>query len=85
MPSLPLQKREYLTVKLRIRSDNEIFYRHCNDLEKWPMERGYKKIMIKKQILSASKHSKIDLLQKEKKQISDRKLTVILLPRFSKC
>ena len=32
----------------RIYSDNENFYRRCNDLEKWFMEKGYKKKKNKK-------------------------------------
>ena len=55
-------------------SDNETFDRHCNDLEKWLMERGYNEKMIK-QILSAREHSRNDPLEKEKQQISERKLT----------
>ena len=39
------------------------------------MERGYNKKMIRKQILSAREHSRNDLLEKEKQQMSERKLT----------
>ena len=56
-------------------SDNETFDRSCNDLEKWLMERGYNEKMIRKQILSAREHSRNDLLEKQKQQISERKLT----------
>ena len=59
----------------RICSDNETFDRRCNDLEKWLMERGYNEKMIRKQILSAREHSRNDLLEKEKQQMSERKLT----------
>ena len=59
----------------RICSDNETFDRRCNDLEKWLMERGYNEKMIRKQILSAREHSRNDLLEKEKQQLSERKLT----------
>ena len=68
----------------RICSDNETFDRRCNDLEKWLMERGYNEKMIRKQILSAREHSRNDLLEKEKQQLSERKLTFNLLPSFSK-
>ena len=51
----------------RICSNNETFDRHCNDLEKWLMERGYNEKMIRKQILRAREHSRNDLLEKEKK------------------
>ena len=39
------------------------------------MERGYNEKMIRKQILSAREHSRNDLLEKQKQQISERKLT----------
>ena len=39
------------------------------------MERGYNEKMIRKQILSAREHSRNDLLEKEKQQMSERKLT----------
>ena len=59
----------------RICSDNETFDRRCNDLEKWLMERGYNEKMIRTQILSAREHSRNDLLEKEKQQMSERKRT----------
>ena len=58
----------------RICSDNETFDRDCNDLEKWLMERGYNEKMIRKQILSARDHSRNDILEKEKQQMSEKKL-----------
>ena len=54
-------------------SDNETFDKRCNDSEKWLMERGYNEKMIRKQILSAREHSRNDLLEKEKQQLSERK------------
>ena len=39
------------------------------------MGRGYNEKMIRKQILSAREHSRNDLLEKEKQQMSERKLT----------
>ena len=59
----------------RICSDNENFDRLCNHLRKWLIERGYKKKVIRKQILSAWEHSRNDLLEREKLQISEKKLT----------
>ena len=59
----------------RICSDNETFGRCCNDLEKWLIERGYNEKMIRKQILSAREHSRNDLVEKEKQQMSEKKLT----------
>ena len=48
------------------------------------MERGYNEKMIRKQILSAREHSRNDLLEKEKHQMSKRKLTfnIIDYPAF---
>ena len=43
----------------RICSDNEIFDRRCNDLEKWLMERGYNEKLIRKQIFSARDYSEM--------------------------
>ena len=59
----------------RICSDNESFDKRCNDLEGWLMERGYNGKMIMQQILRARKHSRKDLLKKEKTETSDPKLT----------
>ena len=39
------------------------------------MERGYSEKMIRKQILAARERSRNDLLQREKQQISQQKLT----------
>ena len=39
------------------------------------MERGYNEKMIRKQILSAREHSRNDLLEREKQQICEQKLT----------
>ena len=59
----------------RICSDNGTFDRRCNDLEKWLMERGYNEKMIRKQILSAGEYSRNYLLEKEKQQMPEKKLT----------
>ena len=50
------------------------------------MERGYNEKMIRKQILSAREYSRNDLLEKEKQQMSEKKITlnITYLPRFSK-
>ena len=56
----------------RICSDNETF---DNDLEKRLIERAYNEKMIRKQILSAREHSRNDILEKEKQQMSEKKLT----------
>ena len=39
------------------------------------MERGYNEKMIRKQILRAREHSRNDLLEREKPQVSEQKLT----------
>ena len=59
----------------KICSDNTNFDKRCNDLEKWLMERGYNEKMIRKQILRAGEHSRNDLLEREKQQMSEQKLT----------
>ena len=48
------------------------------------MERGYNEKMIKKQILRASEHSRKDLLEREKTETSESKLTfnIIYYPVF---
>ena len=58
----------------RICYNNETFDQHCNDLEKWLMERGYNEKMIRKLILGPREHSRNDLSEKEKQQISEKKL-----------
>ena len=59
----------------RICSDNETFDRRCNDLEKWFMEIGYNEKMMRNQILNAREHSRNDILEKEKQQMPEKKLT----------
>ena len=59
----------------RICSDIGTFDRRCNDLEKWLMKRGYNEKMIRKQILSTRGYSRNDLLEKEKQQMPEKKLT----------
>ena len=43
------------------------------------MEKGYNKKMIQKQILRAGEHSRNDLLEREKQQISEQKLMFIII------
>ena len=59
----------------RICSDYESFDKRCNDLEGWLMEREYNGKMIRKQILRAQEHSRNDLLEREKAETSEPKLT----------
>ena len=54
-------------------SDNENFDKRCNDLEKWLTERGYNEKIIRKQI--SREHSRNDLREREKPQMSEQKLT----------
>ena len=51
------------------------FDKRCNDLKKLPMERGYNKEMIRKQILRDREHSRNDLLEREKQQMPEQKLS----------
>ena len=68
----------------RICSDNDTFDTLCNELEKSLMERGYNEKIIKKQILSAREYSRNDLLEKDKQQMPEKKLTfnVTYYPAF---
>ena len=59
----------------RICSDNESFDKRCNDLEGLLMERGYNGKMIRMQILRAREHTRKDLLEREKTETSEPKLT----------
>ena len=59
----------------RICSDKESFDKRCNDLEGWLMERGYNGKMIRKQILRSREHSRKDLLESEKTETFEPKLT----------
>ena len=59
----------------RICSDTESFHKRCNNLEGWLMERGYNGKMIRKQILRARKHSRRDLLEREKAKTFEPRLT----------
>ena len=56
-------------------SDNENFDKHCNNFKKRIMERGYNEKMIRNQILRVRKHSRKDLVEREKPQMSEQKLT----------
>ena len=53
-------------------------------MEKWLIERGYNKKMISNQILRAQEHSRNDLLEIEKPQISAQKqtFTITYYPAF---
>ena len=59
----------------RICSDNTNFDQRCNDLEKCLIERGYNEKIIRNKILRAREHSRNDLLEIEKQQMSEQKLT----------
>ena len=59
----------------RICSDNGCFDKCCDDLEGWLMERGYNGKMIRKQILRVQEHSRKNLLEREKTETSEPKLT----------
>ena len=71
----PTSSDPYQAVRLhRICSNNTNFDKR-NDLEKWLMERGYNEKMVRNQILRAREHSRNDLLEREKQQMSEQKLT----------
>ena len=60
----------------RVCSDYENFDKSCNDLENWLMERGYNKKMIRKQMLRTQEHWRNDLLEREKPQMCEQKITL---------
>ena len=70
----------------RICLDNTNIDKCWNELEKSLMERCYNKKMIHKQILRAREHSRNDLLEREKQQMSNQKLTfnITYYPAFQK-
>ena len=51
------------------------FDKRCNDLERYLLERGYSSKLLRKEILRARKIPRNDLLDKEKSQGNDSKLT----------
>ena len=59
----------------RICSDNKKFDKRCNDLEKWPMERGYRERMVRMQILKTRDESRDSLLERQNTRTSESKLT----------
>ena len=48
---------------------------HCNNLEKWPSEKGYNENLVRKEILKARSHSRETLLDKEKMSRNDDRVT----------
>ena len=56
-------------------SDNTRFDQSSNNLQKWLMERGYSEKMLRKQVSKARGLSRNDLLEREKQQMSEQKLT----------
>ena len=60
----------------RIYSDNEKFNQHCNDLEKWLMERGYSEKLVRMQILKARGESRDSLLEQGNTRTFESKLTL---------
>ena len=56
-------------------SDNTRFDQSSNNLQKWLMERGYSEKMLRKQVSRARGLSRNDLLEREKQQMSEQKLT----------
>ena len=59
-------------------SETNSFDKHCNDLERFLLERGYSSKLVQKEILRARKISTNELLDKEKSQGNDSNLTVML-------
>ena len=59
----------------RICSETNSFDKRCNDLERFLLERGYSSKLVRKEILRARKIPRNELLDKEKSQGNDSKLT----------
>ena len=60
----------------RICSETNSFDKRCNDLERFLLETEYSSKMVRKEILRARKILRNDLLDKEKTQGNDSKLTL---------
>ena len=60
----------------RICSEKSFFDKRCNDLEIWLKGRGYSDKLVRKQILKASKFSKTELLNNQRKKENDDKLVL---------
>ena len=56
-------------------SETNSFHKRCNDLERFLLERGYSSKLVRKEILRARKIPRNELLDKEKSQGNDNKLT----------
>ena len=56
-------------------SETNSFDKRCNDLERFLLERGYSFKLVRKEILQARKIPRNELLDKEKSQGNDSKLT----------
>ena len=50
----------------RIYSDSTSFDRRCNDLKRWLLERGYKEMEVRKQVLRGRAFCRDDLLNRER-------------------
>ena len=59
----------------RISSETNCFDKCRNDLERFLLERGYSSKLVRKEILRARKIPRNELLNKEKSQGNDSKLT----------
>ena len=85
--SLSIVKRIYHSQTLKLNcifSETNSFDKHCNDLERFLLERGYSSMLVEKEILWARKIPRNELLDKEKSQGNDSRLTfnVLYYPVF---
>ena len=79
MPHFPLLKA-YIPYSQALRLnriclETNSFNKRCNDLERFILERGYSSKLVRKKIFWARKIPRNELLDKEKSQRNDRKLT----------
>ena len=69
----------------RICSETRDFDRRCNDLEAWLIKRGYNERLVRSKVLDARRFKRSDLLNREKSENKDHKLTLNITyhPAFS--
>ena len=69
----------------RIYSNNELFYKRCNDFEKYLLERGYSQKMVCKEIFQARAIPRDAILEKVNNQEKQNKITFNITSCISEC
>ena len=78
MLSISLRKSIFYSQALqlnRISSNSALFDQRCNELQHWLHERGYNERVVRQEILKARKIPRNELLEKERSQPEENKLT----------